>query len=129
MSSLVASAYNQGLFVYHSSPQKTARLNALRERHVICIETPCVDGQLDLAFVLRDLLLHGRNGLLVEGGPYTHNRFLEAGLVDEVVCITSPQVFGTGPRALDRVNAASEMKLLDVTQVGEDCWMRLEPKE
>ena len=127
-SRLVKSAADMPLHVYHGDGQSISRQADLENKGVRCVAVPLDQGRLDLSFILQDLLAQGRNGLLVEGGPHTHARFLEAGLVDEIVCITSPEVFGSGPRALEDLRSASAFSMVDVTRVGEDCWMRLEER-
>lgn len=45
--------------------------------------------------------------LLVEGGPTIARAFIESDLVDEVIWITAPVVFGTGPLAMGEAPLAS----------------------
>ncbi len=50
----------------------------------------------DLETVLARLAARGVLSLLVEGGPALHSAFDEAGLVDRVQCIRTPQTLGRG---------------------------------
>ena len=43
---------------------------------------------------------HHVRHLLIEGGPTVARAFVEAGVVDEIIWITAPVVFGEGPLAM-----------------------------
>lgn len=49
--------------------------------------------------LIEDLYLQGIQSLIVEGGARTHQSFFDAGLWDELLVETSPQVFGAGTAA------------------------------
>jgi len=53
-----------------------------------------VEGGLDLASVLRDLVAAGVQAVLVEGGGHTHARFLAAGLARRVALFVAPTLLG-----------------------------------
>ena len=58
---------------------------------------------IDLAHLLGDLAARGIQRLVVEGGGYTHTRFLTAGLVDEAQLVVAPFFVGDSraPRFVD----------------------------
>lgn len=56
-------------------------------------------GRPTLASVLRRLAERGVTRLLVEGGPFVHAAFLEAGLADEIHIYRAPQTIGEGHKA------------------------------
>ena len=67
------------------------------------------------ATVLARLYAHGIGSLIIEGGAYTLNTFIEANLVDEYRVFASPKIWGQGLQA-PHINLAP----LHQTQVGID---------
>ena len=62
---------------------------------------------------LRSLASLGVNHVLLEGGPTLAAAFVEVGCINEVISITSPVTFGSGPRSL--VTPEPFMNLIRVT--------------
>ncbi len=60
-----------------------------------------VTGKAGLTRAMRDLAARGITHLLVEGGAKLQRSFLEAGLVDEVVCFIAPLIIGPARRLRD----------------------------
>lgn len=74
--------------------------------------------------ILRTLAGLGISSLLVEGGSATSGQFLNAGLVNRIVCITAPSILGSGvagfrlpARPLER---SMRLSAFTVRPVGED---------
>ena len=67
--------------------------------------------------------------VLVEGGPTIARAFIEAGLVDECIWITAPQVFGAGPLALGEtpLDRTYGWRRTATRVVGTDLWSSLRP--
>jgi diaminohydroxyphosphoribosylaminopyrimidine deaminase/5-amino-6-(5-phosphoribosylamino)uracil reductase len=68
----------------------------------------------------------------VEGGPTLAGALVAAGLVNRVVAYVAPVLLGAGPPALGAagvttLDAAHRWRLTDVTRVGEDLRLTLEP--
>lgn len=61
----------------------------------------------DPRLAVEQLAMRQTRHLLVEGGPTIARTFIEAGLVDEVIWITAPVVFGDGPLAMGPTPLAS----------------------
>jgi diaminohydroxyphosphoribosylaminopyrimidine deaminase/5-amino-6-(5-phosphoribosylamino)uracil reductase len=86
----------------------------------------------DPADVLEELRSLGRQHLFLEGGPTVAAAFLRAGLVDEVVAYVAPKLLGAGLNvvgALDvgSIGEAVDLKLLDLTRLGDDVRLTLRP--
>ena len=84
------------------------------------------------AEVLAELHRRGRQHLFLEGGPTVAAAFLRAGLVDEVVAYVAPKLLGAGVNAVgaldvDSIGEALDLLLLDVTRVGDDVRLTLQP--
>ncbi len=75
-----------------------------------------------IADILAAALEQGVDGLLVEGGSRVHGRFVASRLVDEIVCITAPRVFGRGTPAVSGRLQPGEYRLREHRQVGADLW-------
>jgi diaminohydroxyphosphoribosylaminopyrimidine deaminase/5-amino-6-(5-phosphoribosylamino)uracil reductase len=82
-----------------------------------------VTGSRDIAGVLTTLFEQGRRHVFLEGGPTLAGAFLEAGLVDEVVCYVAPMLIGPGIPAVQglpftTITEALHLDVLDVTTLG-----------
>lgn len=65
------------------------------------IELPAVQGRLDPCDILRSLAAHSLRRILVEGGPATVARFLEARCLDRLHVVVAPIILGGGRASLD----------------------------
>jgi diaminohydroxyphosphoribosylaminopyrimidine deaminase/5-amino-6-(5-phosphoribosylamino)uracil reductase len=86
----------------------------------------------DPAEVVAELHGRGRQHLFLEGGPTVAAAFLRAGLVDEVVAYVAPKLLGAGVNVVgaldvDSIGEALDLKLLDVTRIGDDVRLTLQP--
>jgi diaminohydroxyphosphoribosylaminopyrimidine deaminase / 5-amino-6-(5-phosphoribosylamino)uracil reductase len=89
-------------------------------------------GRVDLRRLLEALFARERRHVLVEGGPRLAGALVSAGLVDRVVAYVAPVLLGSGPAALGEagvatIGAALRWRLVDVTRVGDDVRLTLEP--
>ncbi len=65
------------------------------------VALPAVCGHLDPQDILRSLAARGLRRILVEGGPATVARFLEARCLDRLHVVVSPIILGGGRSSLD----------------------------
>src|SRR5262249_48501398 len=65
------------------------------------IALPCAQGRLDPCDILRSLAARGLWRILVEGGPATVARFLEARCLDRLHVVVAPIILGGGRSSLD----------------------------
>jgi diaminohydroxyphosphoribosylaminopyrimidine deaminase/5-amino-6-(5-phosphoribosylamino)uracil reductase len=83
--------------------------------------------------VLAELHRRGRQHLFLEGGPTVAAAFLRAGLVDEVVAYVAPKLLGAGVNvvgdlAVDSIGESLDLTLHDVTRLGDDVRLTLQPR-
>lgn len=94
--------------------------------HIQTWQTPLLNGQLDLGFVLKTLGAQGVNQLLVEAGGVLAGVLLAGDWVDEYVVYIAPLLLGsTGRLAFslalpDALSAAKKLQLLQQTVLGTD---------
>ncbi|MGY1695946.1 bifunctional diaminohydroxyphosphoribosylaminopyrimidine deaminase/5-amino-6-(5-phosphoribosylamino)uracil reductase RibD [Geodermatophilus sp. SYSU D00814] len=84
------------------------------------------------AELLAELFDRDVRRVLLEGGPTLAAAFLRAGLVDEAVVHLAPKLLGAGPSlvgdlGITTVGAALDLRVRDVTVLGEDVQVRLRP--
>jgi diaminohydroxyphosphoribosylaminopyrimidine deaminase/5-amino-6-(5-phosphoribosylamino)uracil reductase len=113
--------------VYAREDADATREQALRERGVEVVRLGAVDGRLDLTALLADLAARKVLGLVVEGGPETAARFVEARLVDKATFFVAPAIMGgrdsrgavggDGPDSLDRM---LRLVRIETRMLGED---------
>jgi diaminohydroxyphosphoribosylaminopyrimidine deaminase/5-amino-6-(5-phosphoribosylamino)uracil reductase len=77
------------------------------------------------AVALRALAGERIRHVWLEGGPTVAGAFVAAGLVDEVIVYVAPLLLGSGPSSLgeagiDTLADGLRLRLVDVTQVGDD---------
>ncbi len=90
---------------------------------------------MDFEAVLDDLGRRGVKRLMVEGGGQIHTQFLSQNLADEVHLAIAPLLVGQAgaPRFVHPAEypggAASRMKLLDATTIGDVVLLRYAPKQ
>ena len=73
---------------------------------------------------LRQLADLGVQNLLLEGGPALAGAFLEGHLVDEVVWLVAPRLFGAGPLALTHLIESATVEVCEVERIGDDVLIR-----
>lgn len=84
------------------------------------------DGRVDLAAALALLARQEVNHVLVECGRVLAGAFLDAGLVDELICYLAPSVLGDAARGLasvpglERLEQRVQLRFTDVRSVGPD---------
>jgi diaminohydroxyphosphoribosylaminopyrimidine deaminase/5-amino-6-(5-phosphoribosylamino)uracil reductase len=83
-----------------------------------------VTGTRDLRKVLATLFEQGRRHVFLEGGPTLAGAFLQAGLVDEVVCYVAPMLIGDGIPSVQglpftTIADALHLEVLDVATLGD----------
>jgi diaminohydroxyphosphoribosylaminopyrimidine deaminase / 5-amino-6-(5-phosphoribosylamino)uracil reductase len=73
----------------------------------------------DPAAALAELFARDRQHVLLEGGPTLAAAFLDAGLVDEVVCYVAPLLLGAGRTSVGDlgITTMADARRLDVTDV------------
>jgi len=72
-----------------------------RPAGIECIALPPMQGRLDPRDILRSLAARGLRRTLVEGGPATVARFLEARCLDRLHVVVAPIILGGGRASLD----------------------------
>jgi diaminohydroxyphosphoribosylaminopyrimidine deaminase/5-amino-6-(5-phosphoribosylamino)uracil reductase len=87
------------------------------------------EGRFELDSLLALLWRRGLTGLLVEGGPTTISRFLEAGLVDRVDLFVAPRLLGSGPAWIeglrfDSLEGTLALERPRVRRIGIDLWIQ-----
>ena len=91
-----------------------------------CMRMPGVDGRVDLSALVELLGQRGCNEILVEAGADVSGAFVAAGLVDEIITYSSPDVPGSTGRGMFVVRGVRSMKdriryeILDVGRIGRD---------
>ncbi|MFG1223249.1 bifunctional diaminohydroxyphosphoribosylaminopyrimidine deaminase/5-amino-6-(5-phosphoribosylamino)uracil reductase RibD [Xanthobacter autotrophicus DSM 597] len=111
-SALVRTACDVPLWVIAAEDAPAHRAAALNERGVEVLRAPRgADGRIHIPAMVKLLGLLGLTRLMVEGGPTTAARFLEAGVVDEVAVFRSPVILGS-----DAFPALAGRPLIRLTQ-------------
>jgi diaminohydroxyphosphoribosylaminopyrimidine deaminase / 5-amino-6-(5-phosphoribosylamino)uracil reductase len=80
------------LFCADNAPEERRR--ELQDKGVEIIQTPVLEGELDLSFVLSELGKRNVLAVLVEGGGQTHWSFLARRMVDIFYFIVAPLILG-----------------------------------
>ncbi len=88
----------------------------------------------DPALVVATLAERGVASVLLEGGPTLAGAFIEAGLVDRVVCYVAPMLLGAGAAALGEIGVktlgdASRWHIDEVDLVGDDVRVVARPRQ
>lgn len=78
--------------------------------------------------VMADLAGRGVQQVLLEGGPSLAAAFLDAGLVDEVVWLLAPRLFGVGPVALGPMTGPLVVDVREFGRIGDDVLVRGAPR-
>ncbi|WP_029003194.1 bifunctional diaminohydroxyphosphoribosylaminopyrimidine deaminase/5-amino-6-(5-phosphoribosylamino)uracil reductase RibD [Azorhizobium doebereinerae] len=109
---LVRTAGEVPVWVVAAEDAGAAEEKALVDLGVQVLRAPrAASGRLDLAAVLKLLGLLGVTRLMVEGGPQVAAALLDAGLVDEVAVLRSPDPLG--PHAIDALAGQPLARLLE----------------
>jgi diaminohydroxyphosphoribosylaminopyrimidine deaminase / 5-amino-6-(5-phosphoribosylamino)uracil reductase len=129
---LVRTACDVPLWVIAAEDAPAHRAAALNERGVEVLRAPRgVDGHINIPAMVKLLGLLGLTRLMVEGGPTTAARFLEAGVVDEVAVFRSPVILGPDAfsalagRPLIRLTQPVGFAEVERTELGADHLVRL----
>jgi diaminohydroxyphosphoribosylaminopyrimidine deaminase / 5-amino-6-(5-phosphoribosylamino)uracil reductase len=69
---------------------------------------------------LQELAAEGVQSLLLEGGPTLAGAFLAEDLVDKLLVFVAPRISGSGPAAVEGLEAPATLRRLTASQVGED---------
>lgn len=113
----------------------TARLDELARKGVQLRQFDGQSGQVDLADTLAYLASIECNEILVEAGPTLIGSFIAEALWDELVLYVAPKAIGRSGRdgfdlpSIPSLDLATQMRISEVTQVGDDIRITLAPKE
>jgi diaminohydroxyphosphoribosylaminopyrimidine deaminase / 5-amino-6-(5-phosphoribosylamino)uracil reductase len=104
-----------------TEPQKSQRIQDLRQQDVEVVETEC--GGRDLKQVLKILADREIQSVLVEGGSETAGAFCDARLVDKVTLIAAPLIIGgeNAPVAIGGKGAADISNALRLKDISVEC--------
>ena len=112
--------------VVYTVTQDAQKIAALEQAGARVVVLPDVNGQVDVAAVLRDLAMQGCNEVLVEAGSKLNGALLNEGLVDELVLYLAPQLLGDMARGMARLDELTSLdqrinlEWQDVRHVGID---------
>jgi diaminohydroxyphosphoribosylaminopyrimidine deaminase / 5-amino-6-(5-phosphoribosylamino)uracil reductase len=85
--------------------QSEARSGTHRDAHfpggIECVAMPAAQGRFDPRDILACLAARGLRRILIEGGPATVARFLEARCLDRLHVVVAPVILGGGRASLD----------------------------
>ena len=121
-----AQMLRDGGVVIYTVAQDAKKIAALEQAGARVVVLPQVNGQVDLASVLRDLAVRGCNEILVEAGSKLNGTLLQAGLVDELVLYLAPQMLGDMARGMAQMEELTSLdqrinlEWHDVRHVGKD---------
>ncbi len=131
-STLVRTAAQVPVWVICAEDAPAEREKALVDLGVEVLRAPrAAGGRLDLAAVTKLLGLLGITRLMVEGGPRVAAAFLDAGLVDEVAVLQSPDTVGDSgipalpERPVSRLLEPVGFAVVERTVLGRDHLTRL----
>ncbi len=124
-SALARTARDVPVLVTAAEDCQPERRKALAEAGVDFLGVELHDGEIALPEFLEDLAARGILTLMVEGGAYTAQMFLEEGLVDRLALFTGPSKIGPGGIAapLDRDHIPEGFRLLREAQFGDDVYL------
>lgn len=121
--------------VFNNSDGKTIVLTSLNaaagkieqlvKRKVLVLLCKMKKGKLDLNDALKKLAAHNISSIIIEGGAYTYNSFLEKKLVDEILIYIAPTIMGNGITSFSSKAAFSSFKNIDYYQSGTDILVNL----
>ncbi len=114
----------------HDMDNKSVALSAAGAQ---LLHLPNQNGRVDLQALLENLATRGINEVLLEAGQGLNGAFLQAGLIDEFIFYYAPKLMGTDAKAmfaipeLVEMQQATELKVLDIRQIGRDIRLRAKP--
>lgn len=132
-SKLAATATRALDWVFIDEATQSGHESELTRAGVEVVRVRGVNGQLDLAAVLRSLAGRGITRLMVEAGPIVSAAFVAADLVDEVALFRSWNAIGDGIDALEgmplsALTLSPRLRLVGSEQIGSDTVQMLERK-
>lgn len=89
------------------------------------IQTPKLEGHVDLREAFKTLGQKGISSILVEGGQQLSSALIKQGLVDKLCVFIAPKLLGAGTRSvlnigINKMNEIAELKEVDWEKVGDD---------
>lgn len=89
------------------------------------IQTPKLDGHVDLREAFKMLGQKGISSILVEGGQQLSSALIKQGLVDKLCVFIAPKLLGAGTRSvlnigINKMNEIAELKEVSWEKVGDD---------
>jgi diaminohydroxyphosphoribosylaminopyrimidine deaminase/5-amino-6-(5-phosphoribosylamino)uracil reductase len=123
---LAASMLEGGDVLVYTAMRDPEKIAALEKVGATVWVLPDINGQVDLAAMLRDLAQRGCNEVLMEAGSTLNGAVLRAGLVDELVLYIAPQLLGDRARSMAQLGKLTgldqriNLEWQDVRQVGND---------
>jgi len=120
------------IWIYTAAPDAPSH-TALLATGARIITAPRAANGLDLVFILRDLAAREINEVWIESGARLGGAFLAQGLVDELIVYLAPVLLGHSARPLaelpelTKLNQAQHWQWQDVTRIGEDLRLILQP--
>jgi diaminohydroxyphosphoribosylaminopyrimidine deaminase/5-amino-6-(5-phosphoribosylamino)uracil reductase len=99
---------------------ETTRSRAFDAKGAALFALPDLDGEVDLAALMRELARRNMNEVHVEAGARLNGALLQASLIDELVVYLAPSLLGSGARAMfdvPEVRELAERRQLDVRDV------------
>ena len=114
------------LRVFHAETADSVRAAELQRRGVNCHAVGSNKGGVDLDEILKTLADLAVNEVLVEAGATLAGRFVEQGLVDELIIYMAPHLMGDAGRPLfnlpsiRRMDDRKALKIKDIRAVGSD---------
>jgi diaminohydroxyphosphoribosylaminopyrimidine deaminase / 5-amino-6-(5-phosphoribosylamino)uracil reductase len=107
-----------------------AARDSIDKQKIELIESPLIDGRIDLHFLLAELKNRNIYSLMVEGGSSVHESFLKDGLADEVAFAIAPKIFGgesapgpVGGGGIEEVADAWHLEQIKHFAVCDDMWI------
>jgi diaminohydroxyphosphoribosylaminopyrimidine deaminase/5-amino-6-(5-phosphoribosylamino)uracil reductase len=113
MARIVATAAENPTWLIHREGADPARIEALGQAGVLCIQVPGSEAGIDLTQALQALGNAGLTGLMVEGGGQLAAACLREGLVDRIAWFHAPAVMGadgTPAAAATGIDALDDMR-------------------
>lgn len=89
------------------------------------IQTPKLEGHVDLREAFKMLGQNGISSILVEGGQQLSSALIKQGLVDKLCVFIAPKLLGAGTRSvlnigINKMNEIAELKEVGWEKVGDD---------
>ncbi|MEP2446836.1 MAG: bifunctional diaminohydroxyphosphoribosylaminopyrimidine deaminase/5-amino-6-(5-phosphoribosylamino)uracil reductase RibD [Balneola sp.] len=89
------------------------------------IQTPKLEGHVDLREAFKMLGQNGISSILVEGGQQLSSTLIKQGLVDKLCVFIAPKLLGAGTRSvlnigINKMNEIAELKEVSWEKVGDD---------